>query len=57
MWQADLFIEATSILTTCSINISRLAEDLQVYSTQEFALVELDDRHARASKIMPQKKL
>ncbi len=56
MWQADLFIEAASILTTCSINISRLAEDLQVYSTQEFALVELDDRHARASKIMPQKK-
>ncbi|MEQ1546838.1 argininosuccinate lyase [Methyloglobulus sp.] len=56
MWQADLFIEAASILTTCSINLSRLAEDLQVYSTQEFALVELDDRHARASKIMPQKK-
>jgi argininosuccinate lyase len=56
MWQADLFIEATSILTTCSINLSRLAEDLVVYSSQEFALVELDDRHARASKIMPQKK-
>jgi argininosuccinate lyase len=56
MWQADLFIEAASILTTCSVNLSRLAEDLQVYSTQEFALVELDDRHARASKIMPQKK-
>lgn len=56
MWQADLFIETASILTTCSINLSRLAEDLQVYSTQEFALVELDDSHARASKIMPQKK-
>lgn len=56
MWQADLFIEATSILTTCSINLSRLAEDLQVYSSQEFSIVELDDRHARASKIMPQKK-
>lgn len=56
MWQADLFIETASILTTSSINLSRLAEDLQVYSTQEFALVELDDRHARASKIMPQKK-
>ncbi len=55
MWQADLFIEAMSILTTCSINLSRLAEDLQVFSTQEFALIELDDRHARASKIMPQK--
>jgi argininosuccinate lyase len=56
MWQADIFIEATSILTTCSINLSRLAEDLQIYSSQEFALVELDDQHARASKIMPQKK-
>ncbi|MGZ8184357.1 MAG: 2-phosphosulfolactate phosphatase XcbC [Methylobacter sp.] len=56
MWQADLFIETASILTTCSINLSRLAEDLQVYSTQEFALVELNDSHARASKIMPQKK-
>jgi len=56
MWQADLFIEATSILTTCSINLSRLAEDLQIYSSQEFALVELGDQHARASKIMPQKK-
>lgn len=56
MWQADLFIEAASILTTSSVNLSRLAEDLQVYSTQEFGIVELDDRHARASKIMPQKK-
>ncbi|MEQ1546354.1 argininosuccinate lyase [Methyloglobulus sp.] len=56
MWQADLFIEAASILTTCSINLSRLAEDLQVYSTQEFGLVELNDHHARASKIMPHKK-
>ena len=56
MWQADLFIEASSVLTACSINLSRLAEDLLVYATQEFALVELDDRHARASKIMPQKK-
>jgi argininosuccinate lyase len=56
MWQADLFIETSSILTSCSINLSRMAEDLQVYSTQEFGLVELNDHHARASKIMPQKK-
>jgi argininosuccinate lyase len=56
MWQPDLCIESASILTACMINLSRLAEDLQVYSTQEFALVELDDSHARASKIMPQKK-
>ena len=56
MWQADVFIEFTSILTGCSISISRLAEDLQIFSSREFALVELDDKHARASKIMPQKK-
>lgn len=56
MWQADLFIEITSILTACSISISRLAEDLQIFCSQEFALVELADKHARASKIMPHKK-
>ena len=57
MWQADLSIENTALLTACIVNLSRLAEDLQIFSTQEFALVELDDQHARASKIMPQKKI
>jgi argininosuccinate lyase len=56
MWQADLCIACASILNSSSITLSRLAEDLQIFSTQEFALIELDDRHARASKIMPQKK-
>lgn len=56
MWQADLPIEAAALLTTTLINLDRLAEDLQIFATEEFALVELDDRHARASKIMPQKK-
>ncbi len=56
MWQADLPIETAAVLTTVLINLDRLAEDLQIYATEEFALVELDDRHARASKIMPQKK-
>jgi argininosuccinate lyase len=56
MWQADLPIETAAVLTAILVNLDRLAEDLQIYSTEEFALVELDDRHARASKIMPQKK-
>jgi len=56
MWQADLPIEAAAALTAILINFDRLAEDLQIYSTEEFGLVELDDAHARASKIMPQKK-
>ena len=56
MWQADLPIEAAAALAAILVNLDRLAEDLQIFSTEEFGLVELDDRHARASKIMPQKK-
>ena len=56
MWQADLPIETAGLMTTMLINLDRLAEDLQIFATREFGLVELDDRHARASKIMPHKK-
>lgn len=56
MWEADLPIESLSLATTAMVNLDRLGEDLQVFATSEFALVELDDSHARASKIMPQKK-
>lgn len=56
MWQTDIPIEITAVLTACIINISRLAEDLQIFCSQEFALIELDDSHTRTSKIMPQKK-
>jgi argininosuccinate lyase len=56
MWQADLPIEVAGVLMAIMVNLDRLAEDFQIYATEEFALVDLDDRHARASKIMPQKK-
>jgi argininosuccinate lyase len=56
MWQADLPIETAAVLSAILVNLDRLAEDLLIFSTEEFGLVELDDRHARASKIMPQKK-
>ena len=56
MWEADLPIEAAAMLTAVLVNLDRLAEDLQIFSTEEFGLVALDDRHARASKVMPQKK-
>jgi argininosuccinate lyase len=56
MRQAEQQIEISSVLTAVLINLDRLAEDLQIFSSEEFALLELDDRHARASKIMPQKK-
>jgi argininosuccinate lyase len=56
MWQADGPIEVSALLATTMINFDRLAEDLQIFATQEFGLVELADRHSRASKLMPQKK-
>ena len=56
MWQPDMPIETAAIFCACAVNMSRLAEDLQIFSSQEFGLVELADLHARASKIMPQKK-
>jgi len=56
MWEPDLPIETGGMLAAILINLDRLAEDLQIFATEEFGLVELDDRHARASKIMPQKK-
>ncbi len=56
MWQADLPIETCAVLAAVLINLDRLAEDLQIFATEEFGLVELDDGHSRASKIMPQKK-
>lgn len=56
MWQADGPIEIAALLTAALVNLDRLAEDLQIFSTAEFGLIELADRHTRISVIMPQKK-
>lgn len=56
MWQPDGPIEILSTLMMALVNLDRLAEDLQIFSTAEFGLVELADGHTRASVIMPQKK-
>ncbi len=56
MWQPDSAVEVLAALTTLLLNVDRLAEDLQIWSTAEFGYVESADRHARISVIMPQKK-
>ena len=38
------------------VHLSRLAEDLIIYSTQEFGFIKLGDAIATGSSIMPQKK-
>jgi argininosuccinate lyase len=56
MWQADMPVEITAGVVASMINLDRLAEDLQVWATREFDLVDLADEYCRASVIMPQKK-
>lgn len=46
-------------LSTCSIlmmHISRLSEELVIWSSPEFRFIEIDDAFATGSSIMPQKK-
>src|SRR5438067_12283115 len=56
MWQADGQTETLSVVVAALVNLDRLAEDLQIFATTEFNLVELAEGHVRASVIMPQKK-
>jgi argininosuccinate lyase len=56
MWQADMPVEIMADIVAAVVNMDRLGEDLQVWVTQEFGLVELADGYCRASVIMPQKK-
>jgi argininosuccinate lyase len=56
MWQPDSPIETLAVVVSALVNMDRLAEDLQIFATAEFDLVELAEGHARASVIMPQKK-
>ncbi len=56
MWQADGPVEIMAAVVALLVNLDRLAEDLIIWSTQEFGFVEVADRHARASVIMPHKK-
>ena len=56
MWQADMPVEIMACVVASVTSIDRLGEDLQVWVTQEFDLVELADEYCRESVIMPQKK-
>lgn len=47
------FISASSILM---MHLSRLCEELILWSTNEFGFVEMDDAYSTGSSIMPQKK-
>ncbi|MEX2355829.1 MAG: argininosuccinate lyase [Thermaerobacterales bacterium] len=52
----DFAVEFTSAAAILSMHLSRLAEELVLWSTSEFNFLELDDAFATGSSIMPQKK-
>ncbi|MFH1715344.1 MAG: argininosuccinate lyase [Elusimicrobiota bacterium] len=52
----DFIIDFLSASAVFAMHCSRLAEDLIIYSSQEFSFVEMDDSFATGSSIMPQKK-
>lgn len=52
----DYYMEFASALAIHMSNLSRLSEDIQVWSSDEFKLIDLDEAYAGTSSIMPQKK-
>lgn len=52
----DLFIEFASACALFGVHLSRIAEDLILWSSAEFKFVELPDAFCTGSSLMPQKK-
>ncbi len=52
----DFIMEFLSAASICMIHLSRLSEELILWSTSEFGFIEIPDAFATGSSIMPQKK-
>jgi argininosuccinate lyase len=52
----DFALEYLFALSTLAMHLSRLAEDLVLFATPEFAFIELPDEFSTGSSLMPQKK-
>jgi argininosuccinate lyase/amino-acid N-acetyltransferase len=52
----DFVLETLSAIALTAAHLSRMAEDLVYYSSQEFGLVEMHDSVSSGSSLMPQKK-
>ncbi len=52
----DFVIEYETAASICMMHLSRLAEELVLWSSAEFNYIELDDAYTTGSSIMPQKK-
>lgn len=52
----DFALEILFCLTTIQLHLSRMAEELVLWSSKEFEFVQIGDRYCTGSSIMPQKK-
>ncbi|MCT7377440.1 argininosuccinate lyase [Chelativorans salis] len=52
----DFALEFLSVAAICATHLSRLAEEIVVWSTPQFGFVRLSDAFSTGSSIMPQKK-
>ena len=52
----DFIIEFLSAASICMVHLSRMSEELILWSSSEFGFIELPDSFATGSSIMPQKK-
>ena len=52
----DFALEFLSLAAICATHLSRLAEEIVIWSTPQFGFVRLSDQFSTGSSIMPQKK-
>lgn len=52
----DYALEFLSVAAICATHLSRLAEEIVIWSTPQFGFVRLSDSYSTGSSIMPQKK-
>lgn len=54
--QRDFVLEFLFWASLCLTHLSKMAEDLMLYSTKEFSFITLSDAYSTGSSLMPQKK-
>jgi argininosuccinate lyase len=52
----DFVIDYEASASVCMMHLSRLAEEMVLWSSAEFAYIEIDEAYATGSSIMPQKR-
>jgi argininosuccinate lyase len=52
----DFALEFLSAMAICAVHMSRMAEEIVIWSTPQFNFVKMSDRFSTGSSIMPQKR-